>query len=258
MNPDSDSNLIYGLFAIAGAGASERLNLGRKWQALGLSGVILASVLLTVAAMSLFQSSVVPGVYSSSTPCPPVSLKVSSPNSPGGIIVDYPVQVDYHFEIWRTSTPGVPANTDRPPDQQWYDCGKLVVNDGLDILASLDGQNKSGSPVWMEASTGTEFGATNTTCTHGLTTNGFTLANTSTHYAHSTGTATYTLHEQWNYTGSSSVVVSGACLMQHSGAYDGTGAAGATHTLVDETVTATTGTVNTSGDKISVTATITV
>lgn len=194
----------------------------------------------------------------STAACTPFSIKTPNPSNASQILEVFPASVSYHVEIWNTATPGLRADTNKAPSQQYYICNELVVNDGLDILASLDGQNKTGSPVYMEASTASSFSATDTTCTSGLTTNGFTRQDTSSTYAHSTGTNTYTIFGQWTYTAATSTVVAGACLLQHSGNTLCTGAAGATHCLVDESATSATATVNANGDVVKITATITV
>jgi hypothetical protein len=138
----------------------------------------------------------------------------------------------------------------------WYECNLLVVNNGLDILAQLTGNNKTGGASYMSATTTSVFAAADTTCAGEQTTQGFTRANVLASFAHTIGTSTYTLSKLWTYTGSTSTVIAGACLFEHSGAFDGVQTP--TVVLIDETALASTATVNANGDQLTVTATITV
>ena len=192
------------------------------------------------------------------TPCAAPKFNVPIDGGGGRVVAIIPVSISYKFEVYHTPKVGVPATIADPALKPvtWYICNMLVVNDGLDILSQLTGNNKTGSASYMSATTSSTFSATDTTCAGEQTTNGFTRANVLSTFTHTVGQSTYTLNHQWTYTGSTSVTIAGACLFEHSGAYDGVQSA--TRVLIDETALGSSATVNANGDQLTITATITV
>jgi hypothetical protein len=200
--------------------------VNKKW----LVSVVLAAVVLfsSLVAIGFYTKPYQTAPGNQSTPCVPLSISVPDVSQPGHYLTIIPTTISYHVQIWN-STGSLVADS--------YICNKTIVNAGLDILASLIGQNKTGALNYMEVSTdSTTPAATDTSCPSAQTTNGFTLQNIQSTYSHTTGSSTFTEYGKWTYTGISLITIYKACLLQHSGAWDGTGASGAGNVMVDESL----------------------
>ena len=188
--------------------------------------------------------------------CSDPTMTIQNPNGPGLIEV-HALAISYTYTVYTIH--GSLNGSHYYTSATHSTCYKMVVNGGFDQLSILDGNNKTGGPVYMVVSTQTGApGATDTVCGAGVgayVSNGFSVANALSSYSHSTGVNTYTITFTWTYSGSSTVTFATACLQSHSSA---TGGTAATTALVDESNLSPTATVNNNGDKLQLTATVTV
>src|SRR4029077_477488 len=183
-------------------------------------------------------------------------ISIQDPNG-GGLIAVHPLAISYTYTVYHIH--GSPDGAHFYTTETWSTCYKLVVNGGLDQLSILDGNNKTGGPVYMVVSTNAAApGAADTVCgagTGAYIINGFSVANALSSYAHSVGTSTYTLTFTWTSTAGTTTVIATAWHKSHSSATAGSAAATA---LVDESNLSPTATMNNNGDKLQLTATVTV
>jgi hypothetical protein len=185
--------------------------------------------------------------------CMAPQITIKDPNT-GGYTTLMPAAISYTVTVRHIHSLG-PLTYYTAETQST--CFKLVVNDGLDRLAALDGNNATGGPEYLAVSVATSVSATDHTCggaTGPYVSNGFTIANALSTYAHTASATTYTLTKTWTYGTTGALVIAVACMQAHStngGTYAATG-------LTDETVLGSTATLNNNGDQLVLTATVTI
>jgi hypothetical protein len=181
-------------------------------------GALVVSAVLVVALGLVYFASPSGGPVAGPTPnpCQPVSIQVPNSNGAGYELL-WATTVSYHFFV------KAPNGT---VTQQGNICNKSLVNAGYDQLSKVLGDNATGGPVYLIASTdNTSPGASDTSCPGALTSTGFTVYNGMAHYKHTAGTSTYTLSAQWTSSDVTTITILKSCLTVHSSG----------GTLVDET-----------------------
>lgn len=222
--------------------------------------ILLAVLLVAGASVALGDVSLVNGVpnikVASGPTCTDPMITIQNPDG-SGLVELQPLAISYTVTVYHIH--GALNGPHFYTESSFSTCYKTVVNSGFDQLSILDGNNKTGGPVYLVVSTSSASpGATDTVCgagTGAYVSNGFSVANALSTYTHSTGTNTYTLTHTWTYTGSGTVVLATACLQSHSSP---TGGTAVTTALVDESLLSPTATINNNGDMVALTATVTV